>query len=63
MISEDIEYLQYLRENNIIVSSEPLGAPGTEKNTVLNYNQNWDIILNNFHKEGIAVIDSFLKPE
>lgn len=63
MISEDIEYLQYLRENNIIVSSEPLGTPGTEKNTVLNYNQNWDIILKSFYEDGIVVIDNLLKPE
>lgn len=63
MYNDDLEYLDFIRRTNSIITKEDLGNLNILPSSVLNQNQNWDEITKNFITNNVTVIDNFLQPE
>lgn len=57
------QYIKFLYDNNIIISTETIDHNGRIDDTVINNHHNWNEINEKFNKDRYVIVDNFLKPE
>jgi hypothetical protein len=63
MYNDNIEYLEFLRKNDIVISTEVVEHDSQIEDVVLNPNIDWQKVNRDYAINQICVIDDFLKPE
>ena len=61
MYQEHKEYLDFLKDNNVTISSELLSTENAEE-SIFNPDLDWEYIISDYQKNKITVIDDFLSP-
>lgn len=63
MYNDSKEYLNFLLENNIIISKEPFKQYEKLNEDVINRNQDWEKIAEDYKNNRVVIVDNFLYPE
>jgi hypothetical protein len=63
MYNDSQEYINYLHQKKIILSTENCGCTTPLNTKVINPSQDWDKIVEEFNSNRVCVIDNFLYPE
>lgn len=63
ILDDSKEYLNFLRKNNVVISSEDWGSTQSLENTKVLTDRNWDLVLEKLSIQGYVVIDDVFHQE